>query len=140
VLQLYYSRLSESDKKSVLKNDKEDNILDYLTLDDFVFLFVQVKNNINKWNLMHLAWKGNTLRTGRKRSALGQVIQELAEASRAVKRANGENLDDITTSSGKNVPELSSGDEVFDAIQASMWAGAMESLLSDCQNSMCCPV
>jgi hypothetical protein len=56
-LRHYYSRLSESDKKSVLKKDKDDNILDHLTLDDFVFLFVQVKNNINKWNLMYLAWK-----------------------------------------------------------------------------------
>jgi hypothetical protein len=44
---------------------------------------------------MYSAWKGNTLRAGRKTSALGQVIKELAEASRAVKRANGENLDDI---------------------------------------------
>jgi hypothetical protein len=123
-----------------LKKDNENNILDYLTRDGFVFLFVKVKNNINKWSLMDSAWKGNTLRAGRKTSALGQVIQELAEASRAVKRANSENLDDNTTSSGKNVPELSSRDEVFDAIQASMWAGAMESSLSDCQNSMCCPV
>jgi hypothetical protein len=93
-LRLYYSRLSESNKKSVLKKDNEDNILDYLTLDGFVFLFVQVKNNINKWNLMYSAWKGNTFRAGWKTSALGQVIKELAEASRAVKRANGENLDD----------------------------------------------
>jgi hypothetical protein len=76
-LQLYYSRLSESDKKSVLKKDKEDNILDHLTLDGFVFLFVQVKSNINKWNLMYLAWKGNTLRAGRKTSTLGQVIKSL---------------------------------------------------------------
>lgn len=56
-LRIYYSRLSESDKKMVLKKDKEDNILDHLTLDDFVFLFVQVENNINKWNLMYSAWK-----------------------------------------------------------------------------------
>jgi hypothetical protein len=106
----------------------------------FIFLFVQVKSNINKWNLMYLAWKGNTLRAGQKTSTLGQVIKELAEASQAVKRTNGENLYDITMSSSKNVPELSSCDEVHDAIQASMWAGAMESLFSDCQNSMYCPV
>ena len=66
-LRLYFSRLKESNKKMVLKKDKEDNILDHLTLDDFVFLFVQVENNINKWNLMYSAfknkyidgWKGN---------------------------------------------------------------------------------
>jgi hypothetical protein len=74
------------------------------------------------------------------KSALGQVIKELPEASWAVKRANGENLDDITTSSGKHVPELSSRDEVLDAIQASMWVGAIESSFSDCQNNMCCRV
>jgi hypothetical protein len=210
-LRLYYSRLSESDKKSVLKKDKEDNILDHLTLDDFVFLFVQVENNINKWNLMYSAWKRKHIegwteneslqscecdkriskddlerikvmnRCGyefpngagvagkdgtsrynamtkylykayfknhedsgdsvlRNRKALDQAIKELVETSRAAKRANGENLDDVTTSNGKNLPELSSRDEVLDAIQASMWAGAMESLFSDSQNSMHCPV
>jgi hypothetical protein len=56
-LRLYFSRLKESDKKLVVKKEKEDNILDHLTLDDFAFLFVQVENNINKWNLMYSAWK-----------------------------------------------------------------------------------
>jgi hypothetical protein len=63
----------------------------------------------------------------RNRNALNQAIKELVETSQATKKANGENLDDIITSNGKNVPELSSRDEVLDAIQTSVWAGAMES-------------
>lgn len=33
------------------------DLLANMTLDDFVFTFVQVQHNINKWNLVYKAWK-----------------------------------------------------------------------------------
>jgi hypothetical protein len=56
---LYLSRLTERERKVFWNNpnDNLNNILDLLTLDDLIFIFVQVENNINKWNLMYSAWK-----------------------------------------------------------------------------------
>lgn len=59
-LRVYFSRLKDSDKKQGLtKEEREDALLENMTLDDFVFVFVQVQHNINKWNLIYRAWKLN---------------------------------------------------------------------------------
>ena len=33
------------------------NLLELLTLDDMTYIFIQLQNNINKWQLIHRAWK-----------------------------------------------------------------------------------
>jgi hypothetical protein len=43
-------------KEEVQKFNPE-NVFANLTLDDFVFLFVQLQHNIDYWNLAYLAWK-----------------------------------------------------------------------------------
>ena len=57
-VRVFFQRLKESEKQSGLTGGAEDNgILDKMTIDDIVFVFVQVEHNINKWKLIYEAWK-----------------------------------------------------------------------------------